>query len=208
MSSRTVWILLVLVALLCGAVLWQQGREHDPAALLDRPLFDGVRADRIQSVHLDHLERSLQLTITRDANGRWQIVDPLTFPAETGVMERLLEVVTKNRATLVDHPDLAGLSLSPPRAVLELTEALPEGERKLRLELGEKALDGKHVYARVEGTVVRTLLNLDSTLERDLPDWRQRRILDVDPAMIVELRRSGKFAVEPGGPISDLTFTA
>ena len=115
MSSRTVWILFALVALLCGAVLWQQGRERDPAALLERPLLDGVRAERVQSIHLDHLERGLQITIARDANGRWQIVDPLEFPAEMGVMERLLEAITKNRATLVDHPDLAGLSLSPPR---------------------------------------------------------------------------------------------
>lgn len=208
MNSRNVWIMLALVLLLGGVVLWQQGREKSPAFQDDRPLFDGLRAERLHSIHLDHLERGLQLSLTRDADGAWQIVDPLTFPAEAGVMDRLLEVLTKNRATPVDKPDLEALRLAPPRAVLELVESLPTGDRKLRLELGEQDLDGSHVFARVDGVVVRTLLNLDTTLNRDLPDWRQRRILNVDPATVTAVRRIGKLVVDPAVGLVDLGFAA
>ncbi len=208
MSSRSVWILLVFVLLLGGLVFWQRGREQNHAFDVDRPLFEGVQAERVMSVHIDQLERGLQLSMKRDADGVWQIVDPLDFPAEAGVLERLLEVLAKNRAIPVEKPDLARLSLAPPRAVLEFVEQLPGGERKLRLELGAKDLDGKYVFARVGGKVVRTLLNLDSTLERDLADWRRHRILNIAPASVVEVRRIGKLALDPAQGLSDLQLEA
>jgi hypothetical protein len=208
MGSRTVWLLLLVVLSLGGVVLWQLGREERGAFGGDRPLFDGVRPERLQSVRIDHLERGLQLTLERDADGAWQIVDPLAFPAEVGVLERLFDAIVRNRATPVEDPDLAALSLAPPRAVLELVETLPAGPRTVRLELGAKDIDGKNVFARVDGVVVRTLLNVDTTLDRDLPDWRRHRILNVEPASVVEVRRSGKFALDPAAGAQDFAFTA
>ena len=208
MNSRTVWLMLAVVLLLGAGVFWQLRRESVSGLEPDLALFPELRAERVQSVRLDHLERGLQLTITREGEGAWQIVDPLDFPAETGVMARLMEVVAKNRAVIVDKPVLSELSLDPPRAVLEVTESLPTGPRKQRLELGAQDLEGKHVFARVDGVVVRTLLNLDSTLDRDLPDWRQRRILSFDPGSVVEVRRSGKVALDAIVGLMDLTFEA
>ncbi len=208
MGSRSVWILLVFVLLLAGVTLWQIGREDRHTFDVDRPLFDGVRPERVISVRIDQLERGLQLSMQRDGDGAWQIVDPLDFPAEAGVLERLLEVISKNRAIPVEKPDLARLSLAPPRAVLEFVETLPTGPRKLRLELGAKDLDGKYVYARIDGQVVRTLLNLDSTLERDLAGWRRHRVLNIDPASVVEVRRSGKLVLDRARGLIDLQLEA
>ncbi len=208
MSSRSVWILLVFVLLLGGLVFWQQRREQSHVFDVDRPLFADVQPERVVSVRIDQLERGLQLSMERDAVGAWQIVDPLDFPAEAGVLERLLEVISKNRAIPVEQPDLSRLSLAPPRAVLEIVETLPTGPRRLRLELGAKDLDGKYVYARVDGKVVRTLLNLDSTLERDLAGWRRHRVLNIDPASVVEVRRSGKLVLNRALGLSDLGLAA
>lgn len=208
MGSRNVWVLLVVVLALVGVALWQLDREKSGEFAADRPLFDGLRAERITRVRLDHLEQSLQLEIERDANGTYQIVDPLVVPADAGVLERLFEAVTRNRAQDVERGDLKGLSLDPPRALLVLTEETAGGERELRLELGALDVDGKHVFARVEGRVVRTLMNLDSTLDRDLAGWRQRRILNVDPASVVEVRRSGQVLLDEASPRVDMTFEA
>jgi len=208
MSSRTIWIMLLLVAALGGLVLWQLGREQGGEFAVDRALCEGLRPERVQRLRLDNLERSLQLNLQRDENGAWQITDPLDYQADPGVLDRLLELLASNRATLVDRPDLAALSLSPPRAVLEILERLPAGERSLRLELGAVDIDRKHVFARIDGVVVRTSMNLDSTLERDLADWRDRRILKVDPASVVSVGRSGALVLEAGAPALELGLDA
>lgn len=208
MGTKNLWILLVVVLALGGLVLWQQGRERSGEFAADRPLFTDARPERIRSVRVDQLERSLQMRIVRDAEGAWEIVDPLTFPAETGVLERLLEAVTKNRATPVERPDLAALSLAPPRALVELVEELPAGPRTLRLELGAKDLDGQHVFVRADGVVLRTLMNVDTSLDRDLAEWRRRRVLTCDPARVVAVHRSGKYALDPSAGVTDFGLDA
>lgn len=208
MSSKTIWIMLALVLALGGLVLWQLDREKSGEFAVDRALCEGLRPERTRRLRLDNLERSLQLNLQRDANGTWQITDPLDYPADPGVLARLLEVISTNRATLVDDPDLAALSLAPPRAVLEIFEEVPAGERSLRLELGAVDLDRKHVFARVDGVVLRTSMNLDSTLERDLPGWRDRRIVKLDPASVVSVRRSGTLVLDASLPAVELTLAA
>jgi len=208
MGSRNVWWLLLAVLTLGGLVLWQLDRERAGAFASDRPLFEGLRPERLSSLRLDQLERGLQLSIHRDADGSWQIVDPLDFPAEFGLLERLFESVSRNRGLPVEHPDLAALSLAPPRAVLELVEELPEGPRKLRLELGARDIDGKSVFVRADGVVLSTLRNVENCLDRDLSDWRMRRVLVLDPARVVSVRRSGLYALDPAAGVMDFALEA
>jgi hypothetical protein len=56
--------------------------------------------------------------------------------------------------------------------------------------------------------VLRTLMNLDSTLERDLPEWRDRRILRIDPASVVSVKRAGSVVLDEGSPALDMTLEA
>jgi hypothetical protein len=67
-------------------------------------------------------------------------------------------------------------------------------------------IDGQHVYCRVDGVVLRTLRNLDTILDRDLFEWRNRMIAGMSPQHVIEVHRSGKMELE--GEILDLRFDA
>lgn len=207
MRTSTVWLLLVLVLALGAGILWQLRKEQSGTFDVDRPLFPDLVPERLTEIRVDYIERGLQMRMVRDEQGTWQIVDPINFPAEPSLIERLMEVI-RNRATTVPAPDLASLKLSPPRAVLELTESLPAGPRMQRVEIGIKDLDGRSVFVRRDGVVLRTLLNLDTTLERDLPDWRRRAILPLDPERVIEVHRSGSITPQRGAAPIDLALDA
>ncbi len=193
MHARTIVLLVLVVAGLVWAVHWQQGREESGTFESRRPLVEGALAGRIQAIRVDHLERGLQLRLERDESGRWWIVDPIEYPAEMAVLDLLLEMLESQMAIEVeDAGDLSGLSLDPPRAVLEFEERIGADLVRRRIELGAVDLDQQHAWARVDGVVVRTLRSLDSTVERDLAGWRARSIFHgLRPHSVVELRRSG-----------------
>lgn len=208
MSSRTLWILLALVLLLGGLGWWLGQREQGQAVAVRRNLFPGLEPQSIQAFRIDNIERGLQMRIERREQG-WTIVDPVEYPADPSVLVRLVDDVTRLPAEPVPDPDLEKLGLRPrPRVVLEVEQGQGEGVRVRRLELGMPDLDGRSVFARVEGEVVRTLRNIDTTLERDLPDWRSRRLLSLAPATMGELHRRGAYAFEEGGAEVDLTLDA
>src|SRR5687768_4032772 len=123
MRTSTVWLLLLLVVALGAGILWQIRKEQSGTFDIDRPLFPDLVPERLTDIRIDYLERGLQMRMARDAQGTWQIVDPIVFPAEPALIERLMEIVGRNRATSVAVPDLAAVKLAKPRAVLELTES-------------------------------------------------------------------------------------
>src|SRR5262245_11669813 len=208
MRTSTVWLLLVVVLALGGGVLWQLRREKSGAFDADRALFEGLAIERLSEIRIDSIERGLQMRVVRGEDGTWQIVDPIDYPAEPAVMERLIEVVAKNRASAVVDGDPKSMQLDPPRVVLELTESLPAGPRKRRLEIGARDLDGRSVLVRQDGTILRTLRNLDTTLERDLPAWRRRAILSISPESVIEFHRSGELELPPPELTLDLALDA
>jgi uncharacterized protein DUF4340 len=202
MSTKALIALLILVALLGGAAWWQQRREASGAFDVDRPLLQDYLRERTVALRIDNLERGLQMKLAPDERGLWQILDPVAYPAEGAVVEFLLQCLSTNRATAIERPDLAKLQLDPPRAVLEVTEKLPTGERVRRLEVGALDLDGRHVAVRVDGVVLSTLRNLDSTLDRDLAEWRRLALLEISPEQVIEVHRTGSIALDdPSQPV-------
>lgn len=213
MSARTTWLVLALVLALGGLAWWQLDREGRRAAF-DRPLFRDVDPSRVTRVRVEHLERDVQLSLAREPDGTWSLVDPIEYPAEPGLVQRLFEIVQQNRAVPVPEADAAKLSLDPPRAVLEVFEQGPAGPRVQRVEVGTPDLDGRSVFVRLgqdgrrEPGVFRTLQNLDTTLERDLDDWRRQEILALAPRSVLSIRRDGAPPLEDGAAPSPVPLTA
>ncbi len=206
MNPRTTAVLFVVVALLGGLAWWQLREEAaNPTGTRSRPLFEGFDPGRVVAVRVDNLERDVQVRLRRSEGGRWDLVDPIEYPADAGVVKGLLEVGVHNAAVPADGVDPARVGLDPPRAVLEL-EQTGEAARTHRLELGALDVDGHSVYVRVDGEVLRTLQTVDASLERDLDSWRSRTVLPIGVGQVIDLQRSG--TVREGDELLDVELVA
>lgn len=207
MISRTTVIgLLVVVVGLSGLAWWQAAREDVQSADQEVALFDGFQAESVTAVRVDSVVRDQHFRIERDASGRWQMTDPVSVPANAALVDFLV------RSALARHgaPVAAGeadprvLGLEPPRVVLDLEQ----GARRQRLELGALDLDGEHLYVRSNGRLLRTLRDLDTTLDRSVEDFKATEVVDLDVRRIVEVHRAGSLATRDVAPASDLSFDA
>jgi hypothetical protein len=206
-NARTPLILGLLVLLLAALTWWQLQREESGALDVDQALFPGLDISRVQSLRVDNLELDLYLRIDRDREFGFKIVDPIDYPAETGIIRRLLEICVANRlAPMVEdrasEVNLQQLQLDPPRLVLELHEVRSDGPFVHRLELGAPDIDGTSVYVRSGGRLGRTLINLETSLARDIDIWRSRSVLSLDPHSIQSFERSGSLL--PDGSVGSV----
>lgn len=193
MNPRTTVFLLLVVAVL-AVLVWKQTEREDPEAMtVQVPLLEGYDSSRVTRIRLDHLERSTHLALERDAAGRWFLTDPMAYPARREMLRQILQVLG-NAATKVSAGELefSDPGLDPPRAVLEVTESLPSGEKLVReIEVGAVDIDGMRVYARVDGQVLRTMRNLETPLQQHPFDWRSRSVFELEDTSVVEFLREG-----------------
>ena len=147
MSRATLLVLFLLTCGLGALVYWQSGREQSGVFDVDEPLVVGLDPSRVYRLRVDNVERGLVVQMERDRSGRWFLVDPIAYPAERSAIEHLLEAVMRNRAVALEGAKEGDKGLSPPRAVVEVTERLPEGDRLHRIEIGSVDLDRNHVSA-------------------------------------------------------------
>lgn len=207
MHLRKLAFLLVVVVALVALALWQRGEQQSLRTQAEAALLSGFDRTRVRSIRVDNLERSLQLRIERRPS-EWQIVDPVDFPAEMAVVEVLLDSLSTQHAKPAPDADPSKVSLDPPRVVIEIEEDLGGTSLKRKIEVGAVDLDENWVFARADGVIFRTERALDSTLERDLPDWRSRFVLRTSARQVIEVRRSGSILFDPAGAATDLGLVA
>jgi len=209
MHRRTLFVLLLVVVALAGLAWWQsRSDDRSEAALREHALLEGFDETHVSALHVDNLERSLQMRIEGRPDGSWDIVDPVKYPAEPSVIALLLDQLSSQRAKPVVGADLKKLMLEPPRVVLEIEMRGAPASAKRRIELGLVDLDSQHVFARVDNSVVRTDRGLDATLERDLPEWRARNILHITGNSVTEFHRAGEIVLPGATEPLDLALDA
>lgn len=214
MKTRTL-LALGLLVLALGMLLWQKERQieevrhvYDHALV---PLFDPASASRI---HIDNLERSVQLTLERDAQGTWYLTDPLAYPAVQELIHFLLTALAEARGPLDPLVDLSSAKLDPPLVVVEVTSSRAGAELRQRVEVGRVDLDGRRVFARVpghperpRGSAAAVLLvprSLYTTLDRNPDDYRFPRATQLLRSEITGLRRRGRVRVDTGEGLREL----
>lgn len=203
MHRRNLVVLTVLVLALCALAWWQVRVEDSvrpaPAA---RVLLADLAQEGIVGVRVDNLERSLQMRVERRPDA-WWIVDPIEYPFAPALVAPLFDALLATPSEPWDGSP-AGLGFDPPRAVLTLEVEGPGGKRERRVELGAVDVDGQHVFARVDGDLMRTLRNLETLLDRPLTEWRDRALLSVAPTAVVAFERSGRIVLPDLGQTLEL----
>ncbi|HVS19869.1 MAG TPA: DUF4340 domain-containing protein, partial [Planctomycetota bacterium] len=190
MHTRNLAVVLAFVLALGALTWWQLGREQGgPTVAAPRVLLPDVSAESVMSVRVDQLERSVQMRAERRADG-WWIVDPIEYPFEASLVAPLFDALLATPSHVSDE-SAAGKGFDPPRAVLTVEVDGPAGPRQRRIELGATDVDATHVFARVDGRLMRTLRNLETLLDRPLADWRSRALLSIAPTSVVTFERRG-----------------
>jgi len=199
MSRRTTLFLFLLVVAVGAGIYWQQRKSASGAFAPVERLFPGVDIARVTRMRLENLEYSQQIEIEREPDG-WRIVDPLDYPASPGLVRELLGVIERNLAAKVPGAELddalAGLEM--PSAVIEVFEELGDRERMTRVEVGDVDLDAARVFVRRDGTVFRTMRNLDTALRHDVHEYRNPRVFALGVDDVVALRRGGFLLSDSG----------
>ncbi len=207
--SMLLWLALAVLGL-AALFWWQERREQSHAREEGTPLFEGLDVAAVTAVRIESVERDVHLRAERDANGTWNLVDPIAARAQSELFDFLVQSALTRRGALVPESegDAQSLGFEPPRVILELESDSNGKPARQRLELGALDLDGARVYVRVRGRILRTLRDLDTTLARSIDDFKSRSVVELDARDVVEVQRAGRTTFERGVDPHDLTLHA
>ncbi len=211
MKKGTLLVLLVVAG--AAFLLWKKKEEDVQSGgpqLAQYPLFPQLLKDKVRSVRIDNLERSIQVKLERDAFGSWFMTDPLAYPALDPLVRTLLQNLELALGIAEVELSEEQIQLDPPRIVLELVQIEEAGERTLRLEIGGLDLDPSRVYVRIpdygagatgvvgkgETRLFRTVRSLYTTLDRNPDDYRERRATHLMAHQVTALIRRGEVFLE------------
>ena len=213
MKFRTTLILLALLALVAGAVtydeLWRSWLGETEVEAGTR-LFPAADASFVDRIRVDQIERGYTMVLERDSQGLWYITDPIEYPANAALVTTLLEDVNAAKGLGVPAAEQGEreLGFDPPRVVLEVREMRPEGPVVHQIEIGATDLDRIRVNVRRDGRYLRTLVRLFTTLNKPLQDFRSLRAMTIAGEQVVEIQRTGRVQLEQDEDSIDLGLSA
>jgi len=182
MNSKSTWVWLGIAATLFAAIVMVEklGPKPPPGPV---PLLPDFQAALVTSVQLG-LSDQLEIQAVR-TNGNWQLVKPITYPAQAASIETLLVVLQQLAPGMVipgsevrqrkDSDQEFGFS--KPQATLTLKTR----DTIRPILIGSRTAPGDQVYVQVVGVegvclVDATLLKL---LPRNVDDWRDSAFADL-----------------------------
>ncbi len=206
MHLRTILLLLLAVgALLAVWSLHEEERDLGQERYV-KAVFPDVNVSEVRAIRIENLARFDTVKLERDSNRRWFLTDPLAYPADESLPERILKEISSAGGEIVLDPDPIKLGLEPPRIAIEVSESRPGGEFSVEVEIGSLDVDGKFVFVRRQEQVLRAPVSLFTLLDLTHQDLRSRRLWTLSPLdQIIELSRSS-LAAGPG--LTDLSFEA
>lgn len=201
------WTLMGLV-LLVGLLVWlrsadQVEQQRVGTTQIQAVLLPDLDPSAVQRVRIEHLERGVDVRLERDGYGRWFLSDPIAYPAQGQLVDTLLDTLSQALGPPVRDADLESLALAPPRAVISVSVpgAGPDDPLSVRrVEFGALDLDGRRVHARVPGhpaadasgaLVLRVVRSLDTTLDRNPDDYRDRSCTTIPMRQVTSFARRG-----------------
>jgi len=208
MRPKSTAILLLVAAALGAFVYFYEIRGADSrreAEEREKRLFGEIEQDAIEWITLTRPGAETARLERRD--GRWQLVSPLEFPADTYTADNLASTLATlaSEAVLEDPqpPDEYGLGDGARVVRFGAGEALHE------LRLGRDAPVGGFVYAStdVAGEVYTIARYKAASFDKQLADLREKRILDFDPVAIrridVSWSGGGRVVLERGAAAAE-----
>ncbi len=183
-------LVLAILAAAVGAYIWlveapRMEREALPERLLD------VSLDDIATVDLSY-PRGGRIHIRREGPG-WQMTEPVSYPADTTVVENLLRSVEELEVERTLETDEAlelsnyGLDGTGTQARVALT--LTDGTELPAIVVGRTTPVGTSAFARLENgeRVVLTPLLFHSTVRKTPFDLREKHLFDLDTRAVLAI---------------------
>ena len=181
MNSKSTWVWITIAAVLLAAVVGVEKfwRQEPPGLVALLPGFKAADVTSVQYIPAGQLE------IRADRTNRiWQLVKPITFPAQSASIDALVTVLQQ----LAPVQTIAGAELRQrPNADEEFgfnnrsTLSLVSGADRRQLYLGSRTAPGDGVYVQIVG--VEGVFVVDSQLLKLLPaksdDWRDTGLVDL-----------------------------
>jgi hypothetical protein len=199
MNSRGLTIAVVVLAALTGVLYWSQ--HHNPADAT--PPVSASAAPAILKVSLPDITEleikkkgSEPVAIKKAADGKWEITEPKTYPADQdAVIGVLSSLAYLNADRLVEEKagDRKQYGLESPAVELDVSQK-SQGTRQLLL--GDDTPAGGDVYVAVANDPrVFTIASYNKTsLDKTLNDLRDKSLISLNPDKVsqVELMQKGK----------------
>lgn len=212
MHARALIGLGILVAVLFGLRTYLADKDAEELdelreATAARSLFQGITPedfDQLSALVIDNVERAEQLRFERDAAGRWYMVDPVSWPAEIGVLKLLFDTVMNDRGVVVDDVTPVNAGLDPPKAVCTFVFA---GKGDYQLEVGAKDLGEIKMYVRTQAPgqaprMMRANRALEAIFDRFAPDYRSKVLVRDEARNVVRIERRGPLTLPAAGDVA------
>lgn len=186
MKSSSTWILVVLATALFAFIFLfdRQPRKPDVPT---RTLLHGLKSENVNQLQIQW-SNQFPLKVIR-TNGGWQIINPLVYPAQALVVDRLLGTLEK----LESHTHIAARELQNNSKADEefgfgnplVTFTLKEGADTRQLKVGKFTAPGDELYVQVVGgegidTVDKALFGVVPRTVNDLRDTALVKLMGVN----------------------------
>jgi hypothetical protein len=181
MNSKSTWVWITIAAVLFAAVLAVEkfGQPKPPELV---PLLPEFKAAAVTSVQFTPAG---QLEIRADRTNRtWQLVRPITYPAQAASVEALLQALERLApALIISAVEIRQRTNSDAEfGFLDRTTlTLFSGAQSRQLVIGTHTAPGDQIYVQVVGT--EGVFIVDARLLQFLPgkvdDWRDTGLLDL-----------------------------
>jgi hypothetical protein len=185
---KKILILLVVFAALLGWVYFyeiqgEKGREE--ARQLEQSL---LKLDREKITEVEIVRADEEPVVLKKSASGWALLKPIESPANSGTVDSLLGALANakvDRRIEKGASDAGQYGLAEPRVTLKLKE----GQAERDLVIGGDDYTGNQVYVQVKDDpdVYLTSDYLFTAADKQLKDWRDRRVLTFDRAQLSNL---------------------
>lgn len=188
MKIRGLVVAAFVFFILAGLLYWSE--HHKPAEDAVQVSADASPAIlKLDSSAIDKVElnkkNSAPISLTKDASGKWQIVQPMPLEADQSTVLGMIstlsslnsERVVVENASSLRPADLKQYGLDVPALKLEITE---KGDRIHTLLIGDETPTGADVYAGVAGNpkIFTIATYTKSSVDKGLNDLRNKKLFD------------------------------
>lgn len=197
MKFRGLLVAAIVLAALTGTLYWSNHRksaETSAAPSADTP----PKVLSLNSADLVSIKIAKKgaedLTVTKNAAGKWQISAPKAFAADQDAVSSLASTLSSlNSDRLVEDKvaDLSPYGLTQPSMAIT---AIEKNKKAVDLHLGDDTPTGSGVYAAVAGdprVFIVASYNKNS-LDKSFSDLRDKRLLTFDADKLIRIELTAK----------------
>lgn len=191
MTTKTVSVLIAVVAGLVLALLVLDRTERNELSLASRPLLEGFEArandvDNLQITRADGAEGAEGVTIRRNGDA-WTVTSKDDYPADFGKLRQLIIALADARIVeeKTSNPEqYERLGVADPDAGGNGTKVLAGGQDFAFEVIVGNSAQGDFCYARVPNQATSYLIDKKPDIPQSSSDWLLPDILDVSAERI------------------------